>query len=425
AKDVRIGELQAQLSAAGPATDEAAKDEQLRALTSQLESSREMIRRLEDRLFEAKSDVNHDEEIYLKRAEAAEGRLHQVQGEVDFLRQELEDTKFNLNSREKEIANATLMADLENLQQQADSATAAKLELQAQLTAANSKLAELDSMPTHTLLISDLQSQLEEANDKLKTAMIASDRAAFQDRQISALETDLRESRTASAQLQAELMELKEKDAKKSALKQDIEELTSKVEEREVQIASLMESVAGQEALRNDIADLNARNEGLTKEIDEFRRRVSESDNEAAKIVELETKLLAATRDLAELTQLRASLEHHRTALGRVISEVNSLKDGITPVTAPSTAPAVSHDPIPAPASTAPAPSLLKRDPLEQINGIGFVYERKLWDAGILTYADLANATPDEIRKAIMPEPWQHIEPTDWILEAAQRVAGD
>lgn len=63
----------------------------------------------------------------------------------------------------------------------------------------------------------------------------------------------------------------------------------------------------------------------------------------------------------------------------------------------------------------APAP-----DNLEEINGIGAVYARKLSDAGITTFAQLAAAAPERLREILQPEDWQKFEPEAWSAEAAE-----
>lgn len=63
-----------------------------------------------------------------------------------------------------------------------------------------------------------------------------------------------------------------------------------------------------------------------------------------------------------------------------------------------------------------------RRDPLIDINGIGPVYEKRLNDAGIQTFAELAALTPERIRTIIKPENWQLFEPEKWIEEARLRL---
>jgi predicted flap endonuclease-1-like 5' DNA nuclease len=65
-------------------------------------------------------------------------------------------------------------------------------------------------------------------------------------------------------------------------------------------------------------------------------------------------------------------------------------------------------------------------DRLIDILGIGPVYERRLNEAGILTFAQLYSLTPEQIRAIIKPESWQNIDPESWIaqartMDAAQR----
>lgn len=56
-------------------------------------------------------------------------------------------------------------------------------------------------------------------------------------------------------------------------------------------------------------------------------------------------------------------------------------------------------------------------DPLQEIRGIGNVYARRLREAGIRTFADLASLTPDEARALAQAQPWQ-ADAADWIEQA-------
>lgn len=61
--------------------------------------------------------------------------------------------------------------------------------------------------------------------------------------------------------------------------------------------------------------------------------------------------------------------------------------------------------------------------PLRSIDGIGVVYERKLFEAGVYTFDQLAALTPERVREIIKPEAWQQIEPQAWVEEARARAA--
>ncbi len=58
------------------------------------------------------------------------------------------------------------------------------------------------------------------------------------------------------------------------------------------------------------------------------------------------------------------------------------------------------------------------QDNLQTINGIGPAYERRLNAAGVLTYQDLIQKTPDELREIAKVKSWQATDPEQWIEEA-------
>ena len=57
-------------------------------------------------------------------------------------------------------------------------------------------------------------------------------------------------------------------------------------------------------------------------------------------------------------------------------------------------------------------------DDLKVINGIGPAYERRLNDAGIHTFAALAQQSPEELRSITGLKAWQAALPEKWIAEA-------
>ena len=62
------------------------------------------------------------------------------------------------------------------------------------------------------------------------------------------------------------------------------------------------------------------------------------------------------------------------------------------------------------------------RDPLIDINGIGPVIEKRLFEAGILTFAQLAAESPARLREIARLKEWQDADPNAWIAEARQRA---
>lgn len=58
-------------------------------------------------------------------------------------------------------------------------------------------------------------------------------------------------------------------------------------------------------------------------------------------------------------------------------------------------------------------------DDLTEVNGIGPVFARRLMEAGISTFADLAGAAPDRVAEIVgVPEP----RAVEWIEQAALQV---
>lgn len=73
-------------------------------------------------------------------------------------------------------------------------------------------------------------------------------------------------------------------------------------------------------------------------------------------------------------------------------------------------------------AGTAPiGPTSTERasDPLSRINGVGNVYAARLNEAGIYTFSDVAQSSPEHLRDIIQPAEWQAVDFESWIEQAA------
>lgn len=76
----------------------------------------------------------------------------------------------------------------------------------------------------------------------------------------------------------------------------------------------------------------------------------------------------------------------------------------------------------PAPQREAAAPKMPEEsdaDDFQQISGIGPAYERRLHDAGITRYSQLAALSADEVRERIQLEAWRG-DVDDWIAQARE-----
>lgn len=66
---------------------------------------------------------------------------------------------------------------------------------------------------------------------------------------------------------------------------------------------------------------------------------------------------------------------------------------------------------------TAPAASVAA-DQLQEIQGIGQVFAKRLNDAGIFTFAQLAELSPERLREIIQPQEWQSLDFAAWLAQA-------
>jgi len=57
-------------------------------------------------------------------------------------------------------------------------------------------------------------------------------------------------------------------------------------------------------------------------------------------------------------------------------------------------------------------------DDLSKIKGVGDVAERRLFEAGIMTFADLAAATVAQLEAIVQPLSWQNVDLASWIAQA-------
>lgn len=62
-------------------------------------------------------------------------------------------------------------------------------------------------------------------------------------------------------------------------------------------------------------------------------------------------------------------------------------------------------------------------DDLTVIKGIGPVFARRLAEAGITTFEQLAQTTPDQLLEIVQAADWQAVDPAAWIAHARELAA--
>ena len=113
--------------------------------------------------------------------------------------------------------------------------------------------------------------------------------------------------------------------------------------------------------------------------------------------------------------RLQADLAQARAQIAALEAQLQTTPD--VPVTDHMNAAPAATEPVAA-ERTASAIVTGRPDDLTQIKGIGPVFARRLNDAGITTFAQLAQATPDQLHEIVQAAEWQAVEPAAWIADA-------
>lgn len=128
-------------------------------------------------------------------------------------------------------------------------------------------------------------------------------------------------------------------------------------------------------------------------------------------------------RDLEH--SLRQSAERD---IDRLATKVTELRSAVVDETAAAVEEAPVVDAVDLAAvevddvSTGVVAAIQEPDDLTQINGIGPVYARRLNEAGVLTFADLVERDPADLRAIVGLQPWHAADPAEWVAQAQARL---
>jgi predicted flap endonuclease-1-like 5' DNA nuclease len=171
-----------------------------------------------------------------------------------------------------------------------------------------------------------------------------------------------------------------------------------------------------QDDVQTTIRRLQEQVAAVTADLESAVRQTHEADSRVAAAVaerdEMDKRLAAA---LALEDGLRHELEAVQQKYGEAQAAVSQLQGQVAALSAErvqldtrlSDALALSQ-----------AVVQKRRNDLEQIRGIGPVYEQKLFAAGIETFAQIAATPAERLREIIQPASWQRIDFEDWIEQA-------
>ncbi len=184
---------------------------------------------------------------------------------------------------------------------------------------------------------------------------------------------------------------VRERDSQIVALRERIASLETEHTTRTAALQSQLE-LFGTQTKADNLEDIN----GIGKV---FARKLND-----AGVMTFEDLARTPIETIREIIQPKA---WQKVELEAWVAEAADRAGGLTPARAGGLTPA-------------PVATPTRSDPLEDINGIGEVFARKLSAAGILTFAQLAETSPERIRDIIDPEEWQRIDPEAWVSEAAE-----
>lgn len=122
-----------------------------------------------------------------------------------------------------------------------------------------------------------------------------------------------------------------------------------------------------------------------------------------------EAKMTQLLSKAAEVEQVRQQLADAEATIRHLQAELSQLSPASPP---PTTTP----EP---PTSQSPS------DPLRQLAGIGPTFAKRLHEAGINSFADVAASSPERLREVVQAKAWQKVEPESWITQAQALMAAE
>ncbi|NPV68744.1 MAG: hypothetical protein HPY64_16545 [Anaerolineae bacterium] len=139
----------------------------------------------------------------------------------------------------------------------------------------------------------------------------------------------------------------------------------------------------------------------------------------SALVAQLPTSFTVRTGDsnTALLNDIRREQDEHAAALRALGTSLAALEARLDKAIARLEAARPAPGPAARPVGTGP---IITR--LRDVRGIGPVYERRLWQAGITTLAQLAALTPEEVRAIVQPPGGFRTDVESWIEQARQQT---
>lgn len=138
----------------------------------------------------------------------------------------------------------------------------------------------------------------------------------------------------------------------------------------------------------------------LKMELAQVQQTRQQLDEQVRGNQRLHEKVVEAENEIAQLKNQLIDYDQNRNALDASLSQIADLRAKPTRIYQK-----VDQKP----------------DSLIEIRGIGSSFAKRLNDAGIYTYAQLAELSPSHVREIVAAQKWHKIDPEGWIAEAKRR----
>jgi predicted flap endonuclease-1-like 5' DNA nuclease len=149
-------------------------------------------------------------------------------------------------------------------------------------------------------------------------------------------------------------------------------------------------------------------------------RSQASSAQEADEVMQLRSAL-AAAQQLAQQYKAELATAHADLRDANAEPERLSTQDGAIPAAEAEQLRARISE-LEAQLAHPPPSRAASRDTFTMINGIGPAFQKRLYDAGVCTFAELAQQTPERLRQIVRANSKQRIKPEAWIAEAQRRA---
>ncbi|MBL8066305.1 MAG: hypothetical protein JNM34_10670 [Chthonomonadaceae bacterium] len=391
----------------------ASKDEALLDADATLNRLRDMSSNYADEAASLKSMLAEAEERARKTTEL-EGRFAELRHDLAARDTQVQQAIAEAARLREELDHRPMQEDFEALLVRLNAAPSAEdfESVQSQLSEAQQQVSRLNSVLGERPTVE----QFDALKDQLGTTR----------REVESLQSALEARPTSETvdslqhKVDSYLSELTEL---RSTLEQrptqdDLAEARQLIASREAKLTQVMEDLASRPSSEDvqrlqielDQMSVLARNVEAVQQ--ELNSKVQDVEHLSHQVAELESRLASAPK-AEDLERLQASLRE-QTAVN---SELNKALELLAakPVEAPIAAAQTPSMPATLTEASEPAGD---HDPMIQIRGIGHVFERKLYEAGVTRFSQLADMSPERVLEIIQPAEWQQVDPAEWIVEA-------